>query len=97
MEKDRGFRVLAIVAICIALVGLTIGYAALQTTLTINTKATVKAATWNVKFQNLGTPTLTGEAAVVNAATLTDTVVTIDVSLKKPSDQVVYTLYFDLF
>lgn len=91
MEKDRGFRVLAIVAICIALVGLTIGYAALQTTLTINTKATVKAATWNVKFQNLGTPTLTGEAAVVTAATLTDTVVTIDVSLKKPSDQVVYT------
>lgn len=37
MQKDRGFRVLAIVAICIAVVGLSIGYAALQQTLTINT------------------------------------------------------------
>jgi hypothetical protein len=93
MEKDRGFRVLAIVAICIAIVGLSIGYAALQTTLTITTKATTKAATWSVKFANLGTPTLTGKAAVNTAAAISgdSTTITIDVNLFQPSDAAVYT------
>lgn len=91
MEKDRNFRILAIVAICIAIIGLSVGYAALQTTLTVNTTATAKAATWNVKFTNLGTPTLTGKAAVTNAATLTDTTVTIDVSVINPGDSATYT------
>lgn len=91
MEKDRGFRVLAIVAICIAVAGLTIGYAALSTTLNITTKVSVPGSTWSVKFANLGTPTLTGSAAVVNAATINDTLINIDVSVKQPGDSIVYT------
>lgn len=97
MEKDRGFRVLAIVAICIAVVGLSIGYAALQTTLKIDTTANVKGATWKVEFANLGTPTLTGKAAVATPAAISaynsvaNTQITINVNLFQPGDSVVYT------
>lgn len=84
---------MAIVAICIAVVGLSIGYAALQQTLTINTTATAKAQTWSVKFTNLATPTLTGKASVKTAAALNSasTEITIDVDLKEPGDTVTYT------
>ena len=91
MQKDRGFRVLAIVAICVAIVGLSIGYAALQQTLTITTAATTKGETWSVKFANLGTPTLGGKAAVSTAATITDTLININIDLKQPGDSAVYT------
>lgn len=92
MEKDRGFRVLAIIAICIAVVGLTVGYAALQQTLVISTTATAKAGTFVVKFENLSTtPVLTGKAAVKTTASLTTAQVTIDVNLFEPGDSATYT------
>src|SRR5574344_90421 len=93
MEKDRGLRVLAIIAICIAVVGLSIGYATLQQTLTINTTAKAKAQTWSVKFANLTDPTLVGKATVTNKAVLNteSTGITVDVALSVPGDSVTYT------
>lgn len=93
MRKNRGVRGLAIVAIIIALVGLTIGYSALQATLNISTQAKLKGSQWSVHFvtSSLSEPTLVGDAAVVNAATLAVTSITIDVSLTKPLDSVTYT------
>lgn len=91
MKKDKEFRTFAIIAIFIAIIGLSIGYANLSETLRINSKTTLEGSTWLVEFENLGTPTLNGSAAVVTPATLTATLISVDVSLTKPGDSVVYT------
>lgn len=60
MEKDRKFRALAIAAICVAVVGVSVAYAALSASLTISGTGTVASleSTWNVKWVN-NSPTMT--------------------------------------
>ena len=48
MEKERGAKLIAVIALLVAVAGLTIGYAAYSSTLTINGTATVDPADWNV-------------------------------------------------
>lgn len=56
MEKDRKFRALAIAAICVAIVGVSVAYAALSASLTVNGSATVDTAnSWNVKWTSVTT------------------------------------------
>lgn len=91
MERDKGFRILAIVALCIAVAGLSIGYAALSQDLTITGIATKAAGDWDVHFANLSSPTIVGTAAVESVANLNFTTLTVDVSVLKPGDSVSYT------
>lgn len=96
MEKERGAKVIAIVALLIAVVGLTVGYAAYSSTLTINGTATVDPASWKVNFgYKDGTTSLTGtktgHATETTAPTLADTTISgFDVTLKAPGDSVTY-------
>lgn len=92
MDKDRSFRSLAVIAVMIAVVGISVAFAALSQTLTINGTTTVKGGTWNISFANLAAPSVTGTATIDTAATLTSNSTTMNfaVSLKKPSDSVVY-------
>lgn len=91
MEKDKGFRVLAIVALCIAVAGLSIGYASLNRELNITGTATKSATSWDVHFKGLSQPTKVGTGNTVTDATLNATTVTVDVSVLKPGDSVTYT------
>lgn len=99
MQKDRGGRILGIIAICIAVAGLTVAYAALSSSLSINGTATVTPAQWGVSFDaaSLSTPTLansglTGAASITTAPTISTTQITgYDLSLTKPGDSVTYT------
>ena len=50
MQKERGFRIIAVIALMVAVVGLTIGYAAYSSTLKITGAAKVDPSSWNVKF-----------------------------------------------
>lgn len=95
MEKERGAKIIAIVALLIAVVGLTVGYAAYSSTLTIKGTATVDPASWKVKFDYKTGSSLTGKTnghAVENTApTLADTTISgFDVTLKAPGDSVTY-------
>lgn len=96
MEKERGAKVIAIVALLIAVVGLTVGYAAYSSTLTINGTANVDPASWKVNFgYKDGTTSLTGtktgHATETTAPTLADTTISgFDVTLKAPGDSVTY-------
>ncbi len=97
MEKERGFRIIAVIALMVAVVGLTIGYAAYSSTLKITGTAKVDPAVWNVKFAYSNasdtalTGTKTGSAHIGTEATLTDTQVSgFDVTLKAPGDSVTY-------
>ena len=91
-KTGRGTRNIAIAAVLLAIIGMTIGFAALSQTLTIGGVATVRQASWDITFANLSTPTLTGEAAVVTPAALVSSGTTMNfaVSLKQPNDSVVY-------
>lgn len=93
MEKDRGFRALAIFAICIAVVGLTVGYSALSTSLTVNTNAKIKGSTWTIKFDGLSSNAFTGLAKEGSAPQVTSTIITVDVELLQPGDTAEYTFY----
>lgn len=95
MEKERGAKIIAIVALLIAVVGLTVGYAAYSSTLTINGTATVDPASWKVNFGyktgNSLTGTINGHATENTAPTLADTTISgFDVTLKAPGDSVTY-------
>ena len=95
MEKERRVKWLVIVSLIVAVLGLTIAFAALSETLTINGTATLDAAKWGIKFNNLTSGTKIGDAIVNNEATIADDKVTIeniDVTLKTPGDSVTYTV-----
>lgn len=94
MEKERKTKILAIVAICIAVVGLTVGFAAFSSTLTINGTGTVKSSSWQVRFENLSTVTKTGTATQVTAPTINTNDTNIgdyDVTFTTPGDSISYT------
>ena len=85
---------LIVVFVCI--IGLSVAYAALSSTLTISGNAEVQAANWNVYFYSASgrNPVqTTGDATytlpVVNGTTLSD----YSVSLTKPGDSVTFTYY----
>jgi len=90
-RTGKGRRNIAIIALVVAILGMTVGFAALQQTLNIQGTATVRAATWDIRFANLSTPTLAGAAVVDTPATLTlGTTMNFGVSLSQPNDSVTY-------
>ncbi len=50
MEKERKIKIIILCALLVAVLGLTVAFAALSQTLTINGNATVDSATWSVRF-----------------------------------------------
>ena len=92
MEKGRKVKIISLCALLVAVLGLTVAFAALSQTLTINGSATVDTATWNIHFEAsekkvynngdghlIGTPTINGT-----------TISNLNVSLSKPNDEVEY-------
>lgn len=65
MEKDRGFKIIAIAALLFSVVGLSIAYAGFTSTLTVEGTATAASA-WKIKWINLDSGTATGYASVAD-------------------------------
>ncbi len=90
MEKERKIKVLSLVALVVAVLGLTVAFAALSQTLTINGTANVDAASWDVHFENL-TSNVAGDAKITKMPTLSNNNTYIgdfEVTLTKPGDSV---------
>ena len=86
MEKERRVKALSIVALLIAVVGLTVAFAAMSRTLTINGTATMDTARWDIHFANITNNKV--HAATVNSAQITgETTITYGVTLTKPGDK----------
>ena len=97
VEKGRKIKVLSLVALVVAVLGLTVAFAALSQTLTINGSASVDAASWDVGFisNEDGTIPITvkteGAAQVLSEYVATKTSISnISVSITKPGDIVTY-------
>ena len=85
MEKQRKIKSMAVVALIVAVLGLTVAFAALSTTLTINGTAGVDAAS----------PDTTGTGASSSEPILDATTIdNVNMSVTKPGDSVTY--YFDI-
>lgn len=71
MEKNRSSKVLAIVALLVAVVGLSLGFAAFSNTLTISSSANVKpdSDTFNVDFSSSGTVLETNDVVATTSPT----------------------------
>ena len=94
MEKQRRIKVLSLSAVLVAVLGLTVAFAALSTTLNIKGSAYLDAAKWGIKFQNLSEPSIVGEASDAKTAKIEKDVSINDikVTLSKPGDSVTYTV-----
>ena len=94
MEKQRRIKMLSLSAVIVAVLGLTVAFAALSTTLNIKGSAYLDAAKWGIKFQNLSEPIIVGEASDAKTAKIEKDVSINDikVTLSKPGDSVTYTV-----
>ena len=96
MEKTRQIKIISLCALLVAVLGLTVAFAALSQTLTINGSAAVNAASWDIHFEK----TSGKETEVKGAATFTEptlsgtTIENFSATLTKPGDSVTY--YFDI-
>ncbi len=86
----------------VGLVSMTVAYAALSTTLTIKSSATIAASKWDIEFENLqnvtvatGTGGATNTAEIVTPAVIDNetkiTIKDLSVKFKQPGDTVRYT------
>ena len=97
MEKERRIKGLSLVALVVAVLGLTVAFAALSQQLTIEGTATVSRASWDVHFDNLSLLAKTGGAS---AGEITDglgiqggtTIKLPAITLTKPGDTVSYNV-----
>lgn len=94
MEKQRKIKVLSIIALVVAVLGLTVAFAALSETLTINGTASVDAATWDVHFENLKEINIHSKYGTVvenSSPILTEnSIKNIDVTISSPGDYLDY-------
>ena len=72
MEKERRIKILSIVALLIAVAGLTIAFAAMSKTLTINGTATMDTAVWDIHFESAIVISKKGDAKEVQAPQITN-------------------------
>ena len=80
MERDRSAKIIAIVALCVAIVGLSVGFAAFSNELTINSNATVSpnASDFDVNFSTSNTGGQDGTVSGVGTNSATAENATID-------------------
>lgn len=106
MEKNRSIKVIAIVALCVSVLGLSLGFAAFSNTLVISSSANVNPDpnTFKVVFsssdQSLATNKIDGVAsagATAGSATITNgtipTITDLTAKFTEPGQTVTYTFY----
>ena len=96
MEKTRKIKIISLCALLVAVLGLTVAFASLSQTLTINGSAAVDAASWDIHFEKTsGKETEVKGAARFTEPTLNGTTIeNFSATLTKPGDSVTY--YFDI-
>ena len=106
MERDRSAKIIAIVALCVAVVGLSIGFAAFSNDLKIESNATVtpNPKDFDVNFSTVDTSEIAGTVTGVgtNSATAEDATIDNSASPKitglkanftEPGQKVTYSFY----
>ena len=107
MEKERSFKIISVIALVIGVIGLTLGFAAFTSTLTIRSGAEVKPAgtMFNVDFSSTSgsveasgiEPTVSSPNVVATNATIDNTgnptISGLDVTFTEPGQSATYEFY----
>ena len=91
--KRSSFKIIFLLVLVFCISGLSIAFALLSTTLSINGSAVVEAAVWDVKFANLSA-TKTGDASYSLPQLSSTTLSNYEIILTQPGDSVTFT--FDI-
>lgn len=92
-DKRKKKKVLSVLVLLLLVLGITIGYAVLSQTLTINGTSKISVTTWNVHFENVQVTTGSVTATTAPTATGTETTsLTYEVTLAKPGDFYEFTV-----
>ena len=101
MEKQRGIKGLAVVALVVAVLGLTVAFAALSRQLTINGSATLDRANWDIHYAaasgadaNKTKSTHSSSVTVTEGDIAATSVSGLQATLTKPGDTV--TFFWDV-
>ena len=86
MERQTKVTNIAIIALAVAVVFMSVGFALYSQQLTLNGTATVQPATWSVKFDTTTGVTPGQGSVAATTSTLTDTSYTYAFTLAKPGD-----------
>ena len=86
MEKKK-----IIMMLCIALLVMTVGYAALSRVININGTAEI-TSTWNLQFTSISATGQTDGATEINTPNASGTTATFHVGLKAPGDEITYLI-----
>ncbi len=89
-KNNRSFKIITVIALCVAVICLSVAYAALSQQLNIEGTATVQKATWDVHLEKEATGYETVGDAEVSQLDVPDkstTVSSLSVKLKKPGDK----------
>jgi len=92
-KNQREMRIITVVALCVAVICLSVAYAAMGQTLTITGSAEMRMANWNIHIDNLKATT-TGLATYTMPNVSNTQLGNYDVVLNKPGDSVTFT--FDI-
>lgn len=92
-KNEKIIQLVMVIALVVSITGISVGFAAMSTTLSVSGVTEMAPASWKIKFENLSNPTLTGSATVVTAPVITgDTHIgDYSVRLTRPGDSVTYT------
>lgn len=107
MERERGSKVIAIIALCVGIVGLSLGFAAFSSNLKISSTATVKpaATNFNVDFSSSAsaietnqitantTGGATAEKATISNASVDSSISGLKANFTAPGQTVTYSFY----
>ena len=95
MKKERNGKTIAIAALIIAVIGLSVGFASISTVLNIKGTGRVQSSSFDVHFESLTTtPSKTETTTIVTAPQIqsgSTEISTYDVTFAQPGDYVTYT------
>lgn len=87
-DKNRFIREILIMAIILAIVGLTVSYAAVNVTLDIAGFSSARVASWNIRFVDTEVTEKKGSAVVIKDPVIRGTNITYGVRLEEEGDSV---------
>lgn len=88
--KQRNNRIVIIIALIISIISLSIAYAAMSSTLKINSKIFMNKVNWRIKYSNVNLKEKYGTAKENKKAYLSDELIIFDINLEKNNDKIAY-------
>lgn len=92
MKERKGNKKFILVLLLLLVMGVSVGYAALSTTLNINGTSTIKKQTWDVHFENVQVAANSATATQAPEISTDETTVTYSVNLSNPGDFYEFTV-----